>query len=174
MAETLDLLTWTASVYPEQRDCFSCHHQTMPSLVLKQADRQGIAVDLEEVDRQIAHTVQFFEQRVDRMRKGQGVPGKSFTAGYALWLFEDNNRPRDVITDAMVEYLRIQQREDGRWLIGTKRPPIEYTDFTATALSSAVCAITVSYLLNLQITNRRIPNRVISRTRNGSLVLDAG
>lgn len=135
MTKTLDLLTWTASIYPEQRDCFSCHHQTMPSLALRQAHRQGIDVELAEVDRQIALTVQFFEKRIDRMLKGQGVPGQSFTAGYALWLFEDNDRPSDRTTEAMVEYLRQQQRDDGHWRIGTKRPPIEYSDFTATALA---------------------------------------
>lgn len=135
LTDTLDLLTWTASVYPEQRDCFSCHHQTMPSLALKQAHRQGFDVEREEIERQIALTARFFEPRIPRMLKGEGVPGKSFTAGYALWLFEDNQRPADKITDAMVEYLRQRQQEDGRWRIGTKRPPIEYTDFTATALA---------------------------------------
>ncbi|MBD3676237.1 MAG: terpene cyclase/mutase family protein [Planctomycetaceae bacterium] len=135
LTETLELLTWTAGVYPEQRDCFSCHHQTMPSLALKQAHRQGLEVDLEEIERQIALTARFFEPRIPRMLKGEGVPGKSFTAGYALWLFEDNQRPADKTTDAMVAYLRQRQQEDGHWRIGTKRPPIEYTDFTATALA---------------------------------------
>ncbi len=80
MDKTLDLLTWTSSVYREQRDCFSCHHQTLPSLALIQAHQDGRTVDLKEVDQQVQFTHAFFEARKEKIVQGKGVPGKSFTA----------------------------------------------------------------------------------------------
>jgi len=134
-SETLELLTWTSSVYIEQRDCFSCHHQTLPALALRQAHRNGRKIDLQEVHRQVKFTHSFFQNRIKKMQQGQGVPGKSFTAGYALWLLDDNQWKADETTAAMIDYLRHRQQPDGHWKIGAHRPPIEYSDFTATALA---------------------------------------
>jgi len=133
--KTLELLTWTSSVYVEQRECFSCHHQTLPSLALRQAHRDGYEVDLEEIKHQTEHTHRFFEKRKEKISKGDGVPGGPFTAGYALLLLKDNDWPADETTEAMAQYLQQKQQPDGRWKIGTKRPPMEYSDFTATALA---------------------------------------
>lgn len=133
--KTLELLAWTSSVYVEQRDCFSCHHQTLPSLAMRQAQRNGHKVDLDEIKRQTEHTQQFFEKRKEKIAKGNSVPGGPFTAGYALLLLKDNGWPADETTAALVRFLEQKQQPDGRWKIGTKRPPMEYSDFTATALA---------------------------------------
>lgn len=132
--KTLELLTWTSSVYVEQRECFSCHHQTLPSLALRQAHRNGHEVDLKEIQQQTEHTHRFFEKRKEKIAKGNDVPGGAFTAGYALLLLNDNDWPADETTSALISYLEQKQQPDGRWRIGTKRPPMEYSDFTATAL----------------------------------------
>ena len=69
------------------------------------------------------------------MAAGKGVPGGAYNAGYALISLSLAKHAADETTDAMVSYLYQKQKKDGRWPIRTHRPPLEDSDFTATALS---------------------------------------
>src|SRR5262249_36152316 len=58
------------------------------------------------------------------------------TVGYGLWALELAGRTSDSVTEAMVEYLLQTQRPDGHWITQGRRPPLEESLVTATALSA--------------------------------------
>lgn len=123
-----------AANYPMHRDCFSCHHQTMPVLAMTLAGDRGFETDAEVLKQQVEFTRASFDTKIESMKQGRGVPGAATTAGYALLLFELVEQKPDEVTDALVAYL-LQQRSDGHWRAVAKRPPFEISPFTATALA---------------------------------------
>lgn len=135
LERTLTLLAKSAQTYTQQRTCFSCHHQTLPVLALQQAHGQGFEVPEEAIQRQLAFTQRFFADRRAQVAMGKDVPGGPFTAGYALLVLGENQWPRDKTTDALVQYLKGHQGDDGSWWIVPHRHPMEQSLFTATALS---------------------------------------
>ncbi len=132
---TLALLEESAFTYTEKRECFSCHHQTLPAVTLSLAHRRGYDVDTRRMAAQADHTLNYFGQRRDRLHKGDGVPGGPFTAGYALVGLKAAGRKADDTTAALVAYLFKTQEKNGQWRIRTHRPPLEDSHFTATSLA---------------------------------------
>jgi hypothetical protein len=132
----LELVQEAARRYPEHRDCFSCHHQTLPMLAMVTARDRGFASDNALLAEQTEFTHEFYTSRINSVREGKGVGGRGMTAGYALWALDLADHPRDETTDALVQYLIKTQSEEGRWKKQTNRPPLEETDITATFLAS--------------------------------------
>ncbi len=132
----LELVQEAARRYPEHRDCFSCHHQTLPMLAMVTARDRGFAIDNALLTEQAQFTHEFYTSRINSVREGKGVGGRGMTAGYALWALDLADHSRDETTDALVQYLAKTQSEEGRWKKQTMRPPLEETDITATFLAS--------------------------------------
>jgi hypothetical protein len=62
--------------------------------------------------------------------------GEVATAGYSMLELAAANVPPNATTDAVVHYISLKQLGDGRFrTIVIMRPPMEYSDFTATALA---------------------------------------
>jgi N-acyl-D-amino-acid deacylase len=131
----LRVIEKAARSYPEHRDCFSCHHQTLPMLAMAAASERGLAADLRLLGEQANFTHRSFAERAARMHKGEGVGGTSMTVGYGLWTLAIAGRSRDETTDAMVAYLLLKQEPQGPWRRFTSRPPLEDSDFTCTVLA---------------------------------------
>jgi N-acyl-D-amino-acid deacylase len=129
------LLQKSAATYIEKKDCFSCHHQALPAIAVARAKRAGLSVDAELTGEQSDFTHEYFGGRAKRVRVGEGVPGGPYNAGYALWGLHADGRKPDSVTNDLVAYLKTKHRRDGSWRIRTHRPPLEDSDFTATALS---------------------------------------
>lgn len=137
LVRTLTLVAASSRRYTEERDCFSCHHQTLPVWALSAAQRSGIDPAPDEPVRQSRFTRRDFTRRLTDLTAGEreAAPGGPFTAGYALLLLDELNEPRDAATDALAIYLASQQAEDGSFWIRPLRPPLEQSPFTATALA---------------------------------------
>ena len=135
LPRTLKLLQASAAEYTRQRDCFSCHHQALPAMALALADRHGWQVERDEIAAQAQFTVDYFEPRQEKLPQGSGVVGGPYTAGYALATLTAAKRPADATSAALVQYLLKVQEDDGRWRIRARRPPLEASHFTATALA---------------------------------------
>lgn len=130
------ILETAARNYPEHRDCFACHHQTLPLLALREARRIGIKID----EPLFANTVKFvrdhFEQQADEMRSGNGVPGRALAVAYGAWSFELADVPApDSLRRAMAMYVVWRQETDGRWRPSAFRPPAEQSHVSNTALA---------------------------------------
>ena len=135
LPRTLKLLQTSSTEYTRQRDCFSCHHQALPAMALALADRHGWQIDRDVLTAQAQFTVDYFEPRQEKLPQGSGVVGGPYTAGYALAALAAAERPADVTSAALVQYLLKVQEDDGRWRIRARRPPLEASHFTATALA---------------------------------------
>ncbi len=122
---SLPLLRRAATNYTHHRDCFSCHHQTLPLLAAVSAARAGMASPPEWLAEQREFTRKSFQERIDRLKDRRSIGGRAATAAYALWTLELVDHPADDVTAALVHYLLGEQRPDGGWQPPSQRPPLE-------------------------------------------------
>jgi N-acyl-D-amino-acid deacylase len=137
VARGLARLEKSANDYPMHRDCFACHHQTLPLFAAVEAQRAGWLESLEGWQPTLKFTAKSFDRRRDGLVEGQHVGGRSATVSYGLWTYQLGEVPADDTTAAMVEYLLRQQREDGSWKPPSNRPPLEKSVVSCTVLSLA-------------------------------------
>ena len=114
-----------AKNYPNNRDCFSCHHQTLPMLAMHDVSEAGISIDEALMKDQVQFIRDLFEDRLDSITEGKSLGGRSLTAGYLLWSFELGGMKKDNFSDAFVSYILHQQKKEGNWDVQTNRPPSE-------------------------------------------------
>ena len=131
----LALVQKAALNYPKHRDCFSCHHQTLPMLAMVRARDKGLKVDGALLQEQADFTLESFLGKRNEMAKGSGVGGGALTVGYALWALDLAGRKTDDVTECMVDFLLKTQRANGHWGTGN-RPPLEESAVTTTALAA--------------------------------------
>lgn len=118
----------------ERKECFTCHNQGLPILVLAAARKRGFAIDDEGLKAQLRFTADFLAKNREKYRDGRGQAGQTFMAGYALWALEQGGWPADDVTEAVVEYFLKFQADDDHWKCHTHRPPSEASHFTANFL----------------------------------------
>ena len=128
------LIEKSAATYYAKRDCFSCHHQALPMMMLNRIGLSGFQLQEDTVSAQAEFTLEYFSERKERLSRGEGVPGGPYTAGYALAGLSAAGEQENETTKALVRYLLKTQNKDGSWHIRTHRPPLEDSHFTATAL----------------------------------------
>jgi N-acyl-D-amino-acid deacylase len=132
----LKIVEKAAANYPNNRDCFSCHHQTLPMLAMVSApdrddrDRKALLHEQGEFTRES------FDGKIDDLNAGKGIGGGAMTVSYGLWALDLAGQAPSKTTEAMVEFLLKTQHQDGRWVSGSRRPPLEESSVTATVLSA--------------------------------------
>ena len=73
--------------------------------------------------------------RANLLQAIETIPEVPVVASYALVGMAAEGYPANATTEAMVHDIARQQRVDGSWRNGDRRPPLGYSDTTATALS---------------------------------------
>ncbi len=131
----LALVEKAAANYPNNRQCFSCHHQTLPMLAMTEAPNRSKDRD-ELLKDQGEFTRESFEAQTKELNAGKGIGGSAMTVSYGLWALHLAGQAPSKTTEAMVEFLLKTQQSDGRWASGSRRPPLEESSVTATALSA--------------------------------------
>ncbi|MFO0876619.1 MAG: prenyltransferase/squalene oxidase repeat-containing protein [Gemmataceae bacterium] len=137
IARGLRRLETGAAAYVQNRQCFSCHHQTLTIASLLQARHRGFAIDGDLLQDQVRFTRDSFQDRKDSIRKGENVGGRSTTAAYALHTLQLGGHPADEMTNALVQYLVVRQEIDGSWPAQMPRVPSEGSKFTNATLALA-------------------------------------
>lgn len=135
LEQSLELIATSASIYTEERKCFTCHHQALPVMTLTLAQELGVAIDPQVVADQVTFTEAYFSGRQNSIERGGGVPGGSYTAGYAMITLAAVDEMNPQPATALADYLLMNQGSNGGWNIRSHRPPLEDSDFAATALS---------------------------------------
>ncbi len=135
VSKALALLDKSSREYRKERDCFSCHHQALPTLALVEARRRGFSIDEENLQAAVALTVKHLENGRERYLDGRGQGGKADTAGYALWALSAAGWKGDETTTAVAQYLVSFSQDDGYWKCSSHRPPSEASHFTTTFLA---------------------------------------
>lgn len=132
----LAIVQKAAKNYPAHRQCFSCHHQTLPLLAMAEAREAGFKIDEEAFEATKQHTLKSFSSRLEKLRAARGIGGRANTVSYGLWALDVAGHQPDDTTAAMVDFLLKNQNEDGRWTPQSNRPPLEESPVAVTVLSS--------------------------------------
>lgn len=125
-----------AENYPSRRDCFSCHHQTLPVAAMVAARRAGADIDAGLLAATVEFSADSLRTRFEDLRRGSGIGGRAMTVSYGLWTFREPDRPADDLSEVMVSFLLKTQEADGRWTANSNRPPLEDSEVMATVLSA--------------------------------------
>src|SRR4051812_10371542 len=125
-----------ARSYPQHRECFSCHHQTLPMFAMVKAGEHGVSPARGLLGDQAEFTVASFRDKVAAMSQGKGIGGAAMTVGYSLWTLALAGRERDEVADAMVAFLLKTQKPPGHWSTSTRRPPMEESVVACTVLAA--------------------------------------
>jgi len=136
VAKGLKIIQRSATNYPTHRKCFSCHHQSLPVLAIVSARDHDIEIDAKVLDATMKFSRDFFSRRIKSMRKGRGVGGASMTVGYGLWAYDLVGQKAEETSEAMTEFLLLNQKDDGRWQLSSNRPPLEQSNALTTVMSA--------------------------------------
>jgi ankyrin repeat protein len=129
---TLPLLQRSAQTWIDKQTCSSCHHQALGTLAVLAARDRGIAIDQHLLDAQIAHMT--FVKRETALMDDAGI-NPQVGQPYLLLAVAAAGKPvRREVGEARAHLLAGLQGVDGHWRSESHRPPLEDSDFTATAL----------------------------------------
>src|SRR5262245_24367752 len=70
--------------YTKNRKCFSCHHTAMALFNLTSAQSRGFSIHPAQIKHQVDFTLESFRSNREAIVQGQGIPGASTMAVYAL------------------------------------------------------------------------------------------
>lgn len=132
---SLPLLQYADATFLRKSGCVSCHNNSLTAMTVATARQAGLSVDesLSQFHRQEVST--YLEGWRERVLQGMGIPGDSNTVNWLLVGLGEAGHPADLATDAMAIYLKNNQMPDGRWRLIANRPPLESSEFEATAFS---------------------------------------
>ena len=135
MTRGLTIVQKAAANYPKHRECFSCHHQTLPMLAMTASRSRGASIDETILKEQGEFSLESFTGRKTQLNEGTGIGGRSMTVAYGLWALKLAARDADETTEAMVTYLLKTQKPDGYFTMQSNRPPLEESNVMCTVLS---------------------------------------
>ena len=133
--KSLPLLQHADVVFLRKTGCVSCHNNSLTEMTLAAAQKLGFAVDEARAQSQLNEIRTYLETWRDRSLQDIGIPGGVDTDSYILAGLAAANYAPDPATDAIAIYLKRRQSADGAWRIATQRPPVESSDFEATAIT---------------------------------------
>jgi len=136
LKRALPIVETAAESYPFHRECFSCHHQTLPMLAMVAGRGRGLETNAALLAEQAEFTRKSFHGSTDNLRKGEGIGGRAMTVGYGLWALRLSGHKPDETTEAMVAYLLKTQNAEGHWARQMSRPPLEDSNVTCTVLAA--------------------------------------
>ena len=132
----LALVERAARNYPTHRQCFSCHHQTLPLLAMRGAREVGLTIDEPLLPAQLAFAQATFEKRKGALLRGERTDGAAITVAYGLWTFQIADAKPSELADAMVVNLLALQGAEGHWRPQSIRPPLAESLVSCTVLSA--------------------------------------
>ena len=134
--KSLPMLQKAGPAIFKQRGCVSCHNNMLPAVAATLARNQGHKIDEKAMEVEHKSLLSLLKPARELLvENGDNVPDLQITAPYALMALSAQEHRPDGLTDAIVHNLANKQNTDGSWTIWAPRPPIEYGDIQATALS---------------------------------------
>lgn len=139
---TLQLLQGSSRQWLGKTGCASCHHQALEAMTVATARAKGFTLDdslitdqQERMARDLANGLQKMLDAIRSIKPIQVGPNPEMIYGYLLLGFAETDVQPDPSTDTAVRYLLSLQEKSGNWRCRVKRrPPLEASDFAATAL----------------------------------------
>jgi hypothetical protein len=134
--KSLDLLQKSSPQFIRVSGCVSCHNQLLPSMAMAVARDRGITFSESEAAKDVKAIVAMWRGNREYLTMdAHKIPNPPINVSYSLVGLAAAKYSRDEMTEAMARFVAQYQREDGSWHSEIRRPPIEASDITATALS---------------------------------------
>jgi N-acyl-D-amino-acid deacylase len=133
--KSVDLMQKCGPIFIKNGACTSCHHQSVPAMAIAAARQKGFRIDERIARQQLQAMAAFMNARRERYLQVIDPGGSADTVGYTLLGMAADKYAPDEITGAMIYYLKATQASDGHWHATAHRPPLEYSNITATATS---------------------------------------
>ncbi len=122
----------------ESRSCSSCHHAALNLMAVGSAREAVWAVDEDLSARLLKRFRRSSNDDNAEFVQGESSINAQIGQSYRLMALAACEVPANATTDATVQFLIGRQQPDGRWASVSHRPPLEDSEFTATALSARV------------------------------------
>lgn len=132
---SLPLMQSSAETWFEKRECSSCHHQTLALVATTVARERGFAIQEAFVRGQVLRTLKPVPGWQERYVTGEVSINEAIGQSYRVVGIGATGATRTRMTDAVTYLLAGRQHRSGRWASYSRRPPIEDSEFTATAFS---------------------------------------
>lgn len=132
---SLPLLQKSDALFAEKAGCVSCHNNSLTAMTVSLARKSGFAVNEETSKATVQATSRFVELWRERSLQNWPIPGDADTVSILLSGLLVERVPPNESTDAWARYLKNRQQTNGSWMPTSHRPPIEASDFQATASS---------------------------------------
>ena len=135
IARSLPLLQDVGLAFVRQTGCVSCHHNSVVSMAVAAARRNGYVVNDTTAREQLATIDAYLASWRERTTQNMFIAGQADTISYVLLGLAADGHPGDETTDAQAIWLKRRQARDGHWPVTAVRPPIESNDIEVTAVS---------------------------------------
>lgn len=132
---SLPLLQSSAETWFEKRRCSSCHHQGVGLMAVAVARERGFAIDEALVRGQLERTIRPSLDWQEKYVTGEVSINEAIGQSYRVVGVGTAGGTPTVMTDAIGYLLAGRQHVSGRWSSYSRRPPLEDSEFTATAVS---------------------------------------
>lgn len=134
--KSLPMLQKAGAPVFKQRGCVSCHNNMLPAMAAGLARTQGHRIDEKAMEFEHKTILSLIKPAREMLiENGDSIPDLQITAPYVLMALSAQDHKPDSLTEAIAHNLANKQNTDGSWTIWAPRPPIEYGDIQATALS---------------------------------------
>ena len=136
ISRAIDTLQKSSPEFIKNAPCVSCHHQSLAGMASKMAHDRGIAVNEELMAKDVKRVMGFVRpMRPVMIENSDILPDVPVTGPYFMIYFADFKQPNEPVLEAMARNIALHQQVDGHWTGWAPRPPLEYGDIQATALS---------------------------------------
>ncbi len=132
---SLPLLQRVDLPFIQKTGCVSCHHNSLVSVAVASARRNGYRVNEDIVREQRQIIAAYLESWRERTLQNIPIAGGTDTISYLMLGMNAAEYPPDMAADAQAIWIKRRQLPDGHWPVLTIRPPIESNDIEVTALS---------------------------------------
>jgi hypothetical protein len=132
---SLPLLQRVDIPFIQKTGCVSCHHNSLVSMAVTSARRNGFRVDENIVSEQKRIIAAYLESWRERTLQNMFIAGQADTISYLMFGLGEAGQAPDPATDAQAMWIKRRQLPDGHWPVNTIRPPIESNDIEVTVLS---------------------------------------
>lgn len=139
VARSVALLLKTSPPMYERRQCYTCHHNTVPAETAALARSKGIAVPEDLARKNLDEILAVLRTTAAGAMQGRNlVPGAvALTVGYGLMALAAERYPMDSMIASHIHWTLATQMPDGSWLgNGVNRPPVESSTVSHTAIAA--------------------------------------
>jgi ankyrin repeat protein len=133
VAASLPLLQRSGHTITQTRKCVTCHQHSLVAMTVGLARRHGFAVDEDIAAAERDQVQALLGRRVPYLLLGADLDPT--LAAYSLVAFAAEGQRPNALTDALVHYLVLHQRQDGCWTPEAYRPPEDGSPFLFTAFA---------------------------------------